>query len=140
VPLGHAGWVPTGWAITVTAAVPDATAQVLAANQFNQQPARGNQYFLISGKATYKGTGSSTLNSGYSMHAVGASLTTYTTYDNACGVLPAPDVQLADPRTSSGGTVSGNAACWAIKSSDASSLVMFYQASLTDPKIWFALH
>ena len=140
VPLGQAGSVPTGWTITVTAATPDATAQVLAANQFNQPPAPGNQFFMISVSATNTGTGSSTLQSGYAMRAVGASLTTYTTYDNACGVLPAPDVQLEDPLTASGGTISGNAACWAVQSADASSLEMFYQASPTAPKIWFAVH
>jgi Ca2+-binding RTX toxin-like protein len=41
IPLGQAAPVGNGWSVKVTGVVPDATAQVLAANQFNDPPAAG---------------------------------------------------------------------------------------------------
>jgi hypothetical protein len=139
IPLGQSAPVGNGWTVTVTGVVPDATAQILAANQFNDPPAAGNQFFMISASGTYNGSGSSRLDSGFSMRAVGASQVAYTTFDNSCGVLPEPNLELDDPQVFAGGTVSGNAACWQIRSSDASSLVMFYRPFLEDQMTWFAL-
>lgn len=138
VPLGQAAAVG-GWTIAVTAVYPNATAQVLAANPFNDPPTVGNQFFMIGVTATYKGPGSSRLDSGFSMRAVGASGIVYTTFNNSCGVLPEPNLQLDDPEVFTGGSVSGNAACWEIQSSDADSLAMFYQPFLSDERTWFAL-
>ena len=140
IPLGQPGAVGNGWTVAVTNVYPDATAAVLAANPYNDAPAAGNQFFMIAVTATYSGSGSSHLDSGFSMRAVGASNVAYTTFDNSCGVLPDPDLYLDDPEVFTGGTVSGNAACWQIRSSDASSLVMFFKPYLSDTASWFALH
>ena len=94
---------------------------------------------MIAVSATYNGTGSSHLDSGFAMRAVGASQVAYTTFNNSCGVLPDPNLELEDPEVFSGGSVSGNAACWSILSSDAGSLVMFFEAFLSDLRTWFAL-
>ena len=72
------------------------------------------------------------------LRAVGASNVAYTSFNNACGLLPEPSLSLHNPEVSSGGTISGNAKCWKIRSSDARSLVMFYERS--DQVTWFALH
>jgi hypothetical protein len=129
--------------VTVTAVYPDATAQVLAANQFNDPPAPGRQFFMIAVSAIYSGSGSSRLDSGFAMRAVGASQVAYTAFDldNNCGVLPDPNLDLSDPEVFTGGMVSGNAACWSVLSSDANSLVMFYDDALASPerRTWFAL-
>ena len=74
------------------------------------------------------------------MRAVGASNVAYTTFNNGCGVLPDPDLEVDDPQVFAGGTVSGNAACWEIRASDANSLVMFYDGLNTYQVTWFALH
>jgi hypothetical protein len=94
---------------------------------------------MIAVTATYQGSGSSRLDSGFSMRAVGASAVVYTTFTNSCGVLPQPNLALDDPEAFTGGVVSGNAACWAITSSDAESLRMFYQPLAGDTRTWFAL-
>jgi hypothetical protein len=139
-PLGSAGDVGGGWTVTVTNVYPDATALVLAANPFNVPPSPGRQFFMIAVSATYSGPGSSRLGSGFSMRSVGASQVVYTTFDaEFCGVLPEPNIDLFDPEVFTGGTVSGNAACWSIRSSDAASLVMFYEPLASDQRTWFAL-
>ena len=139
IPLGRAANVGNGWTVTVTNVYPDATAQVLAANQFNDPPAPGRQFFMIAVSATYNGAGSSRLRSSFSMRAVGASQVAYTTFDNSCGVLPEPEIDLEDPEVFTGGSVSGNAACWSVLSSDAGSLVMFYEPIASEQRTWFAL-
>lgn len=136
IPLGQAGNVGNGWTVTVTNVYPDATAQVLAANPSNGPPAAGNQYFMIAVTATYTGAGSSRLNSGFAMKAIGASNVAYASFEDAC-LLPEPSLSLHNPEVPSGGTISGNAKCWQIRSSDAGSLVMFYDLG---DRTWFALH
>ena len=141
VPLGQPFAVGNGWTITVTQVFRDATQMVLAANQFNDPPAAGSQFFMIGVSATYSGSGSSRLDSGFRMRAVGASAVVYTTFQNGCGVLPDPNLRIDDPEVFTGGTVSGNAACWEIRSSDATSLVMFYETGVagTTRRVWFRL-
>jgi hypothetical protein len=130
-----------GWTVTVTQVIADATQQVLAANIFNDPPPAGYQDFMIAISATFNGTGSSNLDSGFTFRAVGASNVAYTTFnDPTCGVLPDPDLDLNDPQVFPGGTVSGNAACWVVKSSDAGSLVMFAHRFLADQDVFFSLH
>jgi hypothetical protein len=141
VPFGQPAPLGNGWTLTVTQFVPDATDMVLAANEFNSPPPAGSQDVMVAVSATYSGTGSSHLDSGFTLRAVGAAGVAYTTFDaNSCGVLPDPDLDLNDPEVFSGGTVSGNAACWVVPSSDVSSLVMFSEPFLVDQQVFFALH
>jgi hypothetical protein len=139
VPLGQPGDLGNGWVVTVTAVNPDASEAILAANMFNGAPPAGRQFFMVAVRATYKGPASSHLDSGYALRAVGIAGVGYTTFNNSCGVLPDPSLDADDPETFTGGTVSGNAACWAIEASDASSLVMYSKPLLSDTTVWFAL-
>jgi hypothetical protein len=124
----------------VTQYYPNATQMVLAANIFNKPPPAGSQDVMVAVSATYNGTGSSHLQSGYTLRAVGAANVAYTTFNEpTCGVMPEPNLDLNDPEVFSGGTVSGNAACWVVPSSDVSSLVMFTAPFLTDTNVFFAL-
>ena len=123
----------------MTNVYPNATDPVLAANMFNDPPAAGNQFFMIAVTATYSGPGSSKLDSGFAMRAVGASQVQYTTFSNSCGVLPKPEIYVDAPTVFSGGTISGNAACWQVRSSDASSLVMSFEPLVSNKVTWFAL-
>ncbi len=52
---------------------------------------------MIAVSTTDKGPGSSRLRSGFAMLAVGASQVAYTTFDNNSGILPEPNLDLADP-------------------------------------------
>lgn len=140
MPLGQPAPIGNGWTVTVTQFFQDATAAVLAANEFNTPPPAGSQDVMVAVSATYNGSGSSHLDSGFAFRAVGAANVAYTTFDNpTCGVLPDPDLYLDDPEVFAGGTVSGNAACWVVPSSDVASLVMFTEAVGTDQQVFFAL-
>jgi hypothetical protein len=126
--------------LRVTQYFPDATAAVLAANMFNDPPPPGSQDVMVAVTATYNGSGSAHLNSGSLLRAVGAANVAYTTFtDPTCGVLPEPDLYLNDPEVFTGGTVSGNAACWVVPSSDVGSLVMFTNPLASDARVFFAL-
>jgi hypothetical protein len=119
---------------------PEATAAVLAANQFNTPPPAGSQDVMVAVSATYNGSDSSHLDSRYALRAVGAANVAYTTFYNSCGVLPEPNLEFTDPEVFTGGTVSGNAACWVVPSSDVSSLVMYTAPVGTSQQVFFALH
>jgi hypothetical protein len=125
--------------VKVTDVYANATSAVLFANMFNTPPPAGYQDYMIAVSATYTGSGSSHLDSGFSMRAVGASNIGYTTFDNSCGALPDPNLYGDEPEVFTGGTVSGNAACWQVSSSDASSLVMYVTPLSVDTVTWFAL-
>jgi hypothetical protein len=95
---------------------------------------------MVAVSGTWNGKGSSHLDSGFALRAVGASNVAYTTFDSHnCGVLPDPNLDLDDPQVFTGGTVSGNGACWAVRSSDVSSLVMFSSPFLVNKEVFFAL-
>src|SRR5579859_6420252 len=140
VPIGQTADVGLGWKLVVTQAYPDATGAVLAANEFNTPPAEGQQFFMVAATVTYTGSGSATFLNGVSLKALGASNVVYDDLTNDCGVLPDPDLPLNDPEIFSGGSVSGNAACWSVASPDANSLEMFAEVDSTGQRVFFALH
>jgi hypothetical protein len=128
----------TPWSLTVNAVFPDATAQVLAANMFNDPPKPGYQFFMFTLTLTYLGSGSEKPASVLTwLKAVGASNVAYQQgLEDSCGVLPEPDL---DPfrEIFSGGSVTGNE-CFQVRSSDADSLVLYYAPPGQKP-VWFAL-
>jgi hypothetical protein len=139
IPLGAVGRFTGSWNVVVASVIPDATSQVLARNRFNDRPAPGQQFFIALIQATYTGRGSARFGaSHYRLHAVGGSAAPYTTFENNCGVIPD---EISDDEVFTGGTVAGSV-CWAIRSSDASSLVMYDGSSLTSPeaRVFFSLH
>jgi hypothetical protein len=138
IPLGQSARAGD-WTLTVTGISADAWPAIQAANMYNDPPAAGQQFFMIAVAATYMGTGSGHLNSGMVMRAVGGLNVGYTTFNNHCGVLPEPNLYWNDPEVFTGGSVSGNAACWAISTPDASSLVMYFEPFLSGDTVWFAL-
>ena len=139
VPLGQSARAGD-WTLTVTGISADAWPAIQAANMYNDPPAAGQQFFMIAVAATYMGSSSDRLDSGLTLRAVGGLNVGYTTFNNSCGVLPEPNLDMNDPEVFTGGTVSGNAACWAISASDASSLVMYFEPFLSGDTVWFALH
>jgi hypothetical protein len=149
IPIGTAAPISvlgaTGWTLQINSVIPDDTAAVLAANMFNDPPAAGRQFFVISITATYNGNGSS---NGFviasSLNAVGASNVSYTGgVDDRCGVLPDPDFELVnDSKTVfAGGSISGNI-CFSVTNSDAATLELFTDgdAFTGAGQTWFELH
>lgn len=138
IPLGTAADVGGDWFISVVDVVPDATEMVMTENQFNDPPAAGTQFYLVRISATYEGEGSSTLPAMNVFKVVGDSSVAYEQFRDRCGVFPemfpATDVF-------TGGVVEGNL-CWAVKTSDVDSLVMYSEDFFTfdpDNQVWFAL-
>jgi hypothetical protein len=121
VPIGTTVDLGDSWQVTVMNVIPDATNAVIRENQFNDPPKAGNQFFLARIQAKYTGSGSDTFGGSYRLRAVGPSSVGYSTFENSAGVIPDP---LPDSELFSGGVVEGNIG-WEIKSSDASSLVMY---------------
>jgi hypothetical protein len=121
IPMGTTVDLGDGWQIAMISVIPDATNAVLKENQFNDPPKPGNQFFLARVRAKYTGQGSDTFGGSYRLRAVGPSSVGYSTFENSPGVIPDP---LPDSEVFSGGVIEGNIG-WEIKSSDASSLVMY---------------
>jgi hypothetical protein len=139
VPIGTTADLEDGWKVTVMNVIPDATNAVLRENQFNDPPKAGNQFFLARIQAKYTGSGSDTFGGSYRLRAVGPSSVGYTTFTNHAGVIPDP---LPDSEVFSGGVIEGNIG-WEIRSSDASTLVMYDNPiSLGDSKdrVYMALY
>lgn len=135
-PIGRTLNTTDGWSITVLSTIPDATAQVMAENQFNSPPAAGTQFFIATVQATYTGATSATFDASYGLRAVGASNVGYSSFTNQCGVIP---TEFPQSEQFPGGVVQGNV-CWAIKSSDAASLEMYYAPISAKSQVYMALH
>lgn len=119
---------------------PDGTEQVMAENEFNDPPPDGNQFFIAEIEATYTGTESSTFWVDISLAAVGDSSVAYEEgFDASCGVIP-EDIDDSG-ETFPGGTITGNV-CWNIQSTDAESLVMIAEETLTfdETRVFFSLN
>jgi len=121
VPIGTTIDLGDAWQIRVLQVYPDATNMVLRENQFNDPPKPGNQFFIARVRAKYTGSGSDTFGGSYRLRAVGPSSVGYSTFENSPGAISDP---LPDSEVFSGGVIEGNVG-WEIKSSDASSLVMY---------------
>lgn len=135
-PVGADIQLGDGWRMKVVSSTPDATAAVLAENMFNDPPRAGEQFFIARVTATYIGSGSDTFDGSYRLRAVGASSVSYSTFENQCGVIPDP---ISSAEVFSGGAITGNV-CWAVRSSDASTLVLYDDPISSVPKrLFFAL-
>lgn len=134
-PFGATVPVGAGWSMRVVSITPNATDAVLARNQFNDPPAAGNQFFIARVSATFNGTGSDSFDASFRLRAVGAAAVSYSTFENSCGVIPD---EISDADVFPGGTIEGNV-CWAIRSSDADSLVMYDKPLLANTQTFIAL-
>jgi hypothetical protein len=142
VPLGKAGDLRNGWALTVTRVNFDAQGLLVADDPTSQPAFAGFQKVLISVTGTYRGAGTSHLSPMTSFRAVGRSGFMYSPSNAFCGDLPDPNLETTNPLVYPGGVVSGYAACWMVRTTDVDSLVLTYNPLVTSPssRIWFSLH
>lgn len=102
-PLPAGSEITTGnWTVVVSEVVPDATAQVLDASEFNVPPSEGFQYFMFHVDATYQGESSSTAWADllFGVYVDGS------LYADPCGVIPG---DLFDsPEVFAGATAAGS--------------------------------
>ncbi|WP_205326223.1 DUF4190 domain-containing protein [Glycomyces sp. YM15] len=102
-PLPAGSEVTTGnWTVVISDVVPDATAQVLDADEFNTPPPEGYQFFMFTVDATYQGEESSTAWADL-LFGVFVEDSVYT---EACGFIP--DDLFYAPEVFTGGTATGN--------------------------------
>ena len=135
-PKGSALSLGDGWYLSVVSYTPNATAAVMLENMFNSPPAAGFQFAIARIQATFTGAGSDTFDASFRMRSVGAANTSYSTFNDWCGVIPSEFPESTSVFT--GGAISGNV-CWAIRTTDASSLAMYDDPLFGDGLHWFAL-
>jgi hypothetical protein len=144
VPIGTQLSIGKGWNLAVLSVVPDAWAQVYAANEFNTPPAAGFQDFMIQIAATYTGSGASqVLTFSPYLEVVGASNVAHNILNPGCGVLPDPDIELSSTDVFTGGSITGNI-CMQVPATDVSTLELYTQPDTSTgsglTQAWFALH
>ena len=135
IPVGTPGEVAEGWSVTVIDVTPRAGKLVLEENRFNDPPARGHRFYMVTISAVYNGEKEShAVPYSVRLSAVGQSAIAY---GDGCGVIPN---ELSSTEVFRGGTIEGNV-CWSIKSEDAASLVMYAEPSfsLDEERIFFSL-
>lgn len=133
IPLGDIA--ATGdWRVRVAGTNPNGAADVLAENEFNEPPAPGSQFYIARIEATFTGHRSASFDAGYRLHAVGASAVGY---QSGCGVIPD---HFPNTEAFAGGTLAGNV-CWEVRSTDASSLVMYDDGDVLEEtaRVFFSL-
>lgn len=128
IPIGTSVAFVGGWQVRVLSVTPNATAAVLAENQFNDPPRPGHQFFIARLSATYTGAGSTRFDGSFRLRAVGTSSVSRSTFVDSCGVIPD---ELEDPTVFSGGTITGNV-CWEIPAGDALTMTMYDDAFLEE--------
>ena len=126
------------WRLRIISTQPDATAAVLAENQFNDPPASGNQFFIATVGVDYV-TGTQAHNPlglAWDLRAVGTSNVVYTVFGStsSCGVIPDDITDKGDLLP--GGSMVGNI-CWSVPSSEAGTLISFIE--LDDAPYYMAL-
>lgn len=135
VPIGTAATVGK-WEITVTAVNPNAADVVAAENQFNDPPAEGSNYVLISVKATYNGEDSGTFWVENSSKVLG---TGGNTFDDSCGVIPNPIMDAGE--TFAGATIDANM-CFSVETAQLDGATLIMEPSFSfgdDSRMFFAL-
>ena len=134
-PLGTAA--PVGdYEVTVLSFVADATADVMAANQFNETPPAGSVYSLVRLRATYtgetEGTPAFDLTAGY----IGADGRVYS--DPDCSAVE-PDSMIDQPSVVAGGTVEGNF-CLLMPAANLGTGALFVESTVSfeEDRVWWA--
>ena len=80
--------VGNGWSVKVLRSTPDASGAVQVANQFNDPPVAGKQFYMVEVEATYKGNGKDASQSpllGLTFKALGPSNVAYDESSDSCG-------------------------------------------------------
>lgn len=122
--------------VTVVGFTPDATAQVLDANQFNDPPGPGEVYAMVRVRATYDGDGEGFAGMDLSVGYIGDDGRIYVDHD--CMAVE-PDNLLDQPQVVAGGTVEGNL-CLRLPAAVLGTGAIFVEPlmSFDDDKTWWA--
>jgi hypothetical protein len=127
-----------GWRLTVISTNFDAWNIIQAENRFNDPPAPGGQFVMVTISATNVSAKSTSFDGSYRLRSVGAASVPYKTFTNSCGVIP-NSFLFAGDEAFQGGTIVRNV-CWGVSKNDVGSLLLYDDgvASVT-PGPFFAL-
>jgi hypothetical protein len=140
IPVGQSKAVGE-WTLRVRNVTPDATNQVLAENQFNDLPAQGHQFVLVTLDARLSGSAadSETFWTGMSLKVLGPRALAFDQSQADCGVIP--DDLFSAPEVFPGGRIQGNL-CWDVRQAEADSLLLIVKPDYGpagDQPVFFAL-
>lgn len=121
--------------VTVVGFTPDATAQVLDANQFNDPPGPGEVYAMVRVRATYDGDDEGFAGMDLSVGYIGQDGRIYVDHD--CMAVE-PDQLMDQPQVVAGGTVEGNL-CLRVPAAVLGTGAIFVEPliSFDDDKTWW---
>lgn len=135
--LGDTGTVGD-YEITVIMVTTDAYDIVMNENMFNEMPAPDEQFYIARVSLTYIGQTTGMPFMELQANVVGQLRTSYSTYQNFCGVIPDDPLMVSELFT--GGTAEVNF-CWKVKSEDAESLYMYIDPDFDKrSRVWFSLN
>lgn len=123
------------WSVKINSVTDNATAAVMAANQFNDPPATGRQFFIVNLTVTYVGTATASIRAfdlTSRLGLLGSANVLYREYPDWCGVIP--DELDSNLTLFTGGSGTGNR-CWSVPSGEVASLLLMH-----DQGIFWALH
>ncbi len=123
-PLGEPVDLGEGWTITVLGFQDDATAELVAASDFNDPPEAGSVYSLLEYELTYDGPEDSSSPFAVDVGLIGDS---NVSADANCGLSEIPGELDRFADVFQGGTVSG-AQCFVVASGDLDSIVVYASA------------
>ena len=137
VPLGKEVALGDGWKLKVESVTPNATAARPRRERFQRSSERRLAVLHRPGHRHLCRAGSDRFEAAYRLRTVGAAAVSYSGFENSCGEVPD---ELSETELFTGGTLTGNV-CWAIRSSDTASLVLYDAPVQTVPKrIFLSLH
>jgi hypothetical protein len=126
LPAGQAHDIGDGWTVRVAAFNPDGNQAVADANMFNEPPAAGRRYVIVTPEATYTGDAETANAYDITFRLVGASGVTID--EEFMCVAPEPnwtDLTEVFP----GGTLTGNL-CFSVPETDVDSLVLIAEPTM----------
>lgn len=135
IPLGTANLVGT-YTVQVVSVEPDATDMVVTDDSFNEPPAEGNQFYLVTISVTNQGDIPSSPWWDLTFNAVGDQSIGYTETTNSCGYVPNGSYEA--PELAPGESAEFNV-CWQVPTAEAASLVMYVDAGFGGERAWFAI-
>lgn len=113
-----------GYEYEIVEVTEDATQAVLLENQFNDPPAEGRQFLIVSLRVTPTAEVDGPFVGTSSLRLLGPDNRIYTTFEDRCGVIPGRLEVSETPGSSSEGNL-----CWAVPSESVDELLLFEDAS-----------
>ncbi len=136
IPVGTSSVVGT-YAVQVVSIEPDATDLIVNDQTFNEPPATGNQFYLVTVSVTNQGEEVTSLWWDLTFYSVGDQAIGYSENTNSCGYIP--NGAYDAPELAPGESAEFNV-CWQVPADEVTSLVMYVDTGYGgEGRAWFAI-